>query len=128
MLTVRSASPRAKVRDILIQLPDKRDENTDFGCYLQLTTTYLPGLAMIDYNCAYDSAFYQAEQRKLNTQILEACPGEVQRYINTPSAFLTPRDYFPNYDQLAEDLAGDLGGLLMQLVTILETFGARRSK
>ena len=37
----------------------------------------------------------------LNKQILEACPGEVQRYVNTPSVFLTPRDYFPNYDQLA---------------------------
>lgn len=26
----------------------------------------------------------------------------MQRYINTPSEFLTPRDYFPNYDWLAE--------------------------
>ena len=42
------------------------------------------------------------EQRTLNSQILDMCPGEVQRYYNTPSAFLGPRDYFPNYDDLAE--------------------------
>ena len=25
----------------------------------------------------------------------------MRRYYNTPSSFLTPRDYFPNYDELA---------------------------
>jgi len=25
----------------------------------------------------------------------------MRRYVNTPSAFLTPRDYYPNYDDLA---------------------------
>ena len=25
-----------------------------------------------------------------------------ERYINTPSAFLTPRDYYRDYDQLAD--------------------------
>ena len=29
------------------------------------------------------------------------CPHGMRRYINTPSVFLTPRDYFPNYDELA---------------------------
>jgi hypothetical protein len=89
------------VRALLVALPSKRDPHTDYGCYLQLTTTYIEGMAMIDYNCAYDSPFYQNEQRELNKQIVAACPGAVQRYVNTPSAFLTPRDYFPNYDALA---------------------------
>ena len=89
------------MRSLLADLPDHRDPHTDFGCYLQLTTTYMEGLAMIDFNCAYDSAFYQEEQRALNKKILALCPGAVQRYVNTPSAFLTPRDYYPNYDELA---------------------------
>ena len=25
----------------------------------------------------------------------------MRRYVNTPSTFLTPRDYYPNYDKLA---------------------------
>ena len=55
----------------------------------------------IDFNCMYDSAYYQQLQRTLNQQILAACPGDVERYVNTPSAFLTARDYFRDYDELA---------------------------
>ena len=68
----------------------------------QVTTTYAAGHAFIDYNCPYESAFYRARQRQLNSQVLAICPTGMQRYINTPSEFLTPRDYFPNYDWLAE--------------------------
>ena len=66
--------------------------------------TRSPGLfrhAFVDYNCPYDSPFYRARQRQLNGQVLALCPVGVQRYINTPSEFLTPRDYYPNYDWLA---------------------------
>ena len=69
---------------------------------MQVTTTYAAGHAFIDYNCPYESAFYRARQRQLNSQVLAICPTGMQRYINTPSEFLTPRDYFPNYDWLAE--------------------------
>ena len=66
-----------------------------------MTTTYGEGSAFVDYNCPYDSPYYQASQRQLNKDVLAICPSGMRRYVNTPSVFLTPRDYFPNYDQLA---------------------------
>ena len=67
---------------------------------MQVTTAYIDGLAMVDYNCMYDSPFYQAQQRALNKAVLALCP-DLYRYYNTPSVTLTARDYFPNYDELA---------------------------
>ncbi|KAL1510990.1 hypothetical protein AB1Y20_005815 [Prymnesium parvum] len=89
-----------EMKAVLADVPEHRDPDTDLGCYLQITSTYLEGMVMVDFNCAYDSAFYQAEQRKLNQRILALCP-KVERYYNTPSSFLGARDYFPNYDELA---------------------------
>ena len=89
------------MKQLLAAVPDHRDNSTDLGCYLQVTTTYGKGEAFVDYNCPYDSAFYQQRQRDLNTAVLALCPTGMRRYVNTPSAFLTPRDYFPNYDELA---------------------------
>ena len=37
----------------------------------------------------------QARQRQLNEEVEAICPVGLRRYINTPSVFLTPRDYFP---------------------------------
>ena len=85
----------------LAALPDERDPSTDLGCYLQVTTTYGKGKAFIDYNCAYSSEWYRARQRKLNAQVEALCPAGIERYVNTPSAFLSPRDYYSNYDELA---------------------------
>ena len=70
-------------------------------CFPQVTTTYVAGKVFLDYNCPYESAFYRRQQRDLNAEITRLCPGGIQRYVNTPSAFLTPRDYFDNYDALA---------------------------
>jgi len=91
----------ARMQALLAALPDERDDSTDLGCYLQVTTTYGVGHAFVDYNCPYDSTFYRARQRQLNAQVLQICPSGMLRYYNTPSSFLTPRDYFPNYDALA---------------------------
>ena len=86
---------------LLREVPDDRDNATDLGCYLQVTTTYGRGYAFVDYNCPYDSAHYQRKQRELNAAVTKLCPSGMLRYVNTPSTFLTPRDYYPNYDALA---------------------------
>jgi hypothetical protein len=91
----------SRVQSLLTQLPTHRDNSTDLGCYLQITTTYKDGFVCIDFNCMYDSPFYQKLQRTLNEEIVAACPGQIDRYVNTPSAFLTARDYYPNYNELA---------------------------
>jgi hypothetical protein len=95
-----------KMQALLAALPDARDGGTDLGCYLQVTTTYVPPgeppAAFVDYNCPYESDFYRARQRQLNDEVLALCPKGMRRYVNTPSEFLTPRDYYPNYDWLAE--------------------------
>ena len=63
---------------------------------------YRPNLAAIDYNCMYESAYYRARQLAFNDAVLALCPGQVLRYVNTPSNFLTARDYYGNdYDALA---------------------------
>lgn len=90
-----------KMRTLLAAVPDFRDNSTDLGCYFQVSTTYAEGLAFIDYNCPYDSPAYQHRQRTLNSRVMQLCPVGIRRYINTPSVFLTPRDYFANYDELA---------------------------
>jgi len=95
----------ARMQRLLAALPDERDPHTDLGCYLQVTTTYTaPGeapKAFVDYNCPYDSAWYRQRQRTLNAQVMALCPTGMLRYYNTPAEFLTARDYFPNYDELA---------------------------
>jgi len=91
--------PRMKA--LLDALPSARDNSTDLGCYLQVTTTYGAGHAFVDYNCPYDSTFYRERQKRLNDEVLGLCPHGMRRYVNTPSTFLTPRDYYPNYDELA---------------------------
>eukprot|EP01051_Picozoa_sp_SAG22_P013112 SAG22_NODE_1435_length_4424_cov_4.592695_1_plen_596_part_10 len=92
--------PAMKV--LLATVPEHRDNTTDLGCYLQVTTTYTRGTAFVDYNCPYDSPFYRQQQRELNDAVLRLCPAGMLRYVNTPSSFLTARDYYPNYDMLAE--------------------------
>ena len=91
-----------RMQALLAALPDERDSTTDLGCYMQVTTTYDKDTAFVDYNCAYDSEFYRQRQRRLNDEVSAICPSGMRHYINTPSAFYTPRDYFPNYDDLAE--------------------------
>ena len=87
---------------LLADVPEHRDNTTDLGCYLQVCTTYEDGLASIDYNCAYDSEFYQARQQQLNDDALAICPSGMVRYVNTPSTFLTALDYYgAEYDTLA---------------------------
>lgn len=90
---------------LLAALPDERDPHTDLGCYMQVTTTYTapgdPPRAFVDYNCPYDSAWYRQRQRTFNAQVMAICPTGMLRYYNTPAEFLTARDYFPNYDELA---------------------------
>ena len=82
--------------------PKHRDNGTNLGCYLQICTAYEPGIASVDYNCAYDSDFYQARQKQLNDAAVAICPGGMVRYVNTPSTFLTARDYYgADYDTLA---------------------------
>ena len=50
----------------------------------------------------YDSAFYQSRQKQLNDDAVSICPGRMTRYVNTPSTFLTARDYYgADYDTLA---------------------------
>lgn len=105
--TVSFIMPLACYRDprmlaLLAAVPEHRDNTTDLGCYFQVTTTYGRDSAFIDYNCAYDSTFYRDAQRQLNADVLHICPEGMRRYVNTPSAFLTPRDYYPNYDALAK--------------------------
>lgn len=94
-----------RMQELLAALPDERDPHTDLGCYLQVTTTYTPPgeapKAFVDYNCPYDSAWYRRRQRALNAQVMALCPTGMLRYYNTPAEFLTARDYFPNYDELA---------------------------
>lgn len=91
-----------KMVALLADVPEHRDNSTDLGCYMQVTTTYVKGIAAIDYNCAYDSDFYQARQRQLNDDAVALCPGRMVRYVNTPSTFLTARDYYgADYDTLA---------------------------
>jgi len=90
-----------RMRELLAALPEFRDNATDLGCYLQVTTTYGEGSAFVDYNCPYDSPAYQQRQRQLNEQVMALCSTGMRRYYNTPSAFLGARDYFPNYDELA---------------------------
>jgi len=99
-LMPRSCFLEPKMKALLAAEPDHRDNTTDLGCYLQVTTTYQADIAAVDYCCAYDSPFYLARQKALNQAVLALCPA-TQRYVNTPSAFLTARDYFPNYDELA---------------------------
>jgi len=86
---------------LLAALPDERDVSTDLGCYFQVTSTYGVGHVFIDYNCPYDSQYYRARQRRLNSEVLAICPDGMTRYVNTPSTFLTPHDYYPNYDVLS---------------------------
>ena len=87
---------------LLADAPNHRDNMTDLGCYLQVCTTYDVGIAAVDYNCAYDSAFYQARQQQLNDDAVAICPEGMVRYVNTPSTFLTARDYYGGeYDALA---------------------------
>ena len=89
------------LRAALAALPERRDPATDLGCYLQVSTTYGRGHAFIDYNCPYDSEHYAALQRELDEHVRRLCPVGVLRYVNTPSTFLTARDYYANYDELA---------------------------
>ena len=87
---------------LLADVPKHRDNSSNLGCYLQICTAYEPGIASVDYNCAYDSDFYQARQKQLNDAAVAICPGGMVRYVNTPSTFLTAHDYYgADYDTLA---------------------------
>ena len=87
---------------LLADVPKHRDNSSNLGCYLQICTAYEQGIAAVDYNCAYDSDFYQARQKQLNDAAVAICPGRMVRYVNTPSTFLTARDYYgADYDALA---------------------------
>jgi len=104
--TYSAIMPMACYRDTrmlaaLAAVPDARDNTTDLGCYFQVTTTYGADAAFIDYNCPYDSLFYAARQRALHATVSALCPAGMRHYVNTPSSFLTSRDYYPNYDALA---------------------------
>ena len=90
-----------RMRALLAAVPEHRDNATDLGCYFQVTSTYWPGFVFVDYNCAYDSPYYMARQRQLNAEVMQLCPAGMRRYYNTPSAFLKPSEYFPNYPELA---------------------------
>ena len=89
------------MKALLAAVPDHRDNTTDLGCYFQVTTTYGKDHAFVDYNCAYDSTYYRRKQKELNAAVKAICPRGLRHYVNTPSSFLTPRDYYPNYDDLA---------------------------
>ena len=54
----------------------------------------------------YDSAFYQSRQKQLNDDAVSICPGRMTRYVNTPSTFLTARDYY-GADYVVYDYYGD---------------------
>ena len=47
------------MKELLAALPDERDNSSELGCFLEVTSTYFHGVVEVDYTCMYDSEHYQ---------------------------------------------------------------------